>query len=137
MKNSLFLKLFSQISLPDMTNFKKIGEFVIPVTLALMPALVFAQIPPVPVAGAGAITLIEIQNLIQRIAGFLIVVGIIIAVIFIIWGGITYMTAGGDATKAATARTRIFNGIIGAAVVLGVGVILQTIAGLVARTFFQ
>ena len=124
-----------------MTKFKKIGRWAIPVTLALLPALVFAQVyggtPPPPSAGAGAISLIEIEQLIRRIAGFLIVIGVVLAVIFIIWGGIMYMAAGGDPAKATLAKSRIFNGIIGAAVVLGVGVILQTIAGLVARTFFN
>lgn len=119
-----------------MTNFKKVGRWVIPVTMALLPALVLAQggfqTPPPPTAGAGAITLIEVEQLIQRIAGFLIVVGVIIAVIFIIWGGIVYMA--GNAEKG---KEKLKNGIIGAAVVLGVGVILQTIAGLVARTFFR
>lgn len=117
-----------------MTNFKKLGKYVIPVTMALLPVLVLAQVAtPTYTGGGQAITLVEIEQLIQRIAGFLIVIGVVIAVIFIIWGGITYMAA----SDTAKAKTRIFNGIIGAAVVLGVGVILQTIAGLVARTFFR
>lgn len=123
-----------------MTTFKKIGKVAIPLTLAILPMLVFAQLPtinPNPGTGGSAITLIQIQQYIERIASFLIIVGVILAVIFIIWGGIMYMAAGGDQAKAGTAKTRIFNGIIGAAVVLGVGVILQTVAGLVARSFFN
>lgn len=121
-----------------MTKFKTLGRVVIPVTMALLPVLAFAQLPDpnAGVVGGQAITLQEIQDIIERIAGFLIVIGVILAVIFIIWGGIRYMAAGGDAAKAGAAKTMIFNGIIGAAVVLGVGVILQTVAGLVARTFF-
>ncbi len=122
-----------------MTTFKQIGRVAIPVALVLLPALVFAQGLPAPtnVVGGSAITLNDIQGYLQRIASFLIVVGVILAVIFIIWGGIMYMAAGGDETKSKAAKQRIFNGIIGAAVVLGVGVILQTVAGLVARTFFS
>ena len=122
-----------------MTTFKKIGKIAIPLTMAILPMLVFAQTFPDPTSpvGGSAITLADIQTYIERIASFLIIVGVILAVIFIIWGGIMYMAAGGDAAKATTAKSRIFNGIIGAAVVLGVGVILQTVAGLVARTFFS
>ena len=72
-----------------------------------------------------------------QIARFLIVVGVVLAVIFIVWGGIMYMVAGGDETKAEEAKSRIMNGVIGAAVVLAVGVILQTVAGLIARSFFN
>jgi len=123
-----------------MTTLNKISRIAIPVTMVLLPVLVLAAFPnPTPpvTGGGGAITLNEIERLIGQIATFLIIVGVVLAVIFIIWGGITYMAAAGDPGKAATAKTRIFNGIIGAAVVLGVGVILQTIAGLVARTFFN
>ena len=47
------------------------------------------------------------------------------------------MFVGGDETKSAAAKSRIMNGVIGAAVVLAVGVILQTVAGLIARSFFN
>mgnify|MGYP001599278455 CR=1 FL=1 len=93
----------------------------------------FALVPPgLPVTGA-PITLSEIQARIQTIAQFLIVVSMVIAVIMIVYGGIRWMLAPDD-SKAAKAIIR--NGIIGAAIVLAVGVILQTVAGLVTRTFF-
>ena len=95
-----------------------------------MPFLTFAGFA---VPEGEEITLAEIQNIIETIAQFLIVISIVIAVIFIIWGGIRYMASGED-KKAAKAT--IWNGIIGAAVVLAVGVILNTVASLVTRTFF-
>ena len=82
------------------------------------------------------ITLPELDSLIGRVASFMVVTSVILAVIFIIWGGITYMAAGADTTKVTEAQTRIKNGVIGAAVVLGVGVIIQTVAGIVTRDFF-
>lgn len=82
------------------------------------------------------ITLPEVDSLIGRIAQFLIVVSVLIAVTMIVWSGITYMSAGSDTTKVAEAQTRLKNAVIGAAVVLGVGVIIQTIAGIVTRDFF-
>ena len=91
--------------------------------------------PQLPVTGQG-VTLAEIQARITQIAQFLIVVSLVVAVIFIVWGGIRWMTAGGDEAKAKTAKQTILHGIYGAAVILAVGVILQTVAGLVTRSFF-
>ena len=122
-----------------MDKFKKIGRFVIPAAALLLPILSLAavQITPPDVTTTGTpITLVEIENIISRIANFLIVISVIIAVIFIIWGGVKYMVSRGDEKAATEAKSIIFNGIIGAAVVLGVGVILNTVKALLARTFF-
>lgn len=107
------------------------------VMAVLTPVLALAVLPtPTPPVTGTGITLVEIEALLNRIAKFLIVVSIIIAVIFIVWGGILYMAARGDEGKVETAKSTIYNGIIGAAVVLGVGVILQTLAGVITRSFF-
>jgi len=90
-----------------------------------------ADLPP-----GQPVTLDELDSLIERVASFMVVTSVILAVIYIIWGGITYMAAGADTTKVTEAQTRIKNGIIGAAVVLGVGAIIQTIVGIVTRDFF-
>ena len=121
-----------------MNKIQKIGFISMTALVLLMPVLVLAALPDpsVPLPG-GAVTLAEIQDRITQIARFLILIGVVLAVIFIIWGGIAYMFAGGDETKTAAAKSRIFNGIIGAAVILAVGVILQTVAGLIARSFFN
>ena len=122
----------------NVNKVQKIAYISMMVLVLLMPVLVLAALPnPVPPVEGGAVTLAEIEARITQIARFLIVVGVVLAVIFIIWGGIAYMFAGGDETKSAAAKARIMNGIIGAAVVLAVGVILQTVAGLIARSFFN
>ena len=82
------------------------------------------------------VTLGEVENVIRGIARFLVVITVIIAVIFIVWGGVMWMAARGDDEMAGRAKKTIINGIIGALVVLGVGVILQTLAAIVTRTFF-
>ena len=121
-----------------MNKVQKIGYISMTALVLLMPVLVFAALPtPVPPIGGGAVTLAEIEDRVTQIARFLIVIGVVLAVIFIIWGGIAYMFAGGAEEKATAAKERIKNGIIGAAVVLAVGVILQTVAGLIARSFFN
>lgn len=124
-----------------MEYLKKIAKITVPATMLLLPFVNVLAVPiPSPcdqVGGCGTVwNLSYIQGLIQTVANFLIIVGVIIAVIFIIWGGITWMAAGGNEERAKAAKTRIKNGIYGAAIVLGVGVILQVIAKLVTASFF-
>lgn len=88
-----------------------------------------------PLQGQG-VTLNEIEARIQQAAQFLIVISMVVAVIFIVWGGLRLITARGDKTRATAAKDTILHGIYGAAVILAVGVILQTVAGLVTRSFF-
>ncbi len=119
---------------------KKVAYASITTLVLLIPILVFAALPAPGVPGGlggSAVTLAEIEDRINQIARFVIIVGVVLAVIFIVWGGIAFMFAGGAEDKATAAKERIKHGVIGAAVVLAVGVILQTVAGLIARSFFN
>lgn len=120
-----------------MSKVKKFAYGASTVGLLLLPALVFAQLgtPVNPVPGQ-ALNLTTISALIQQVARFLIAIALIIAVIFILWGGIMYMSAGADEGKATEAKARIKNGIIGAAVVLAVGLILSTLSQLISTASF-
>lgn len=142
-----------------MVKLHKISIFIILVAMIAMPLASFAAVninvnvntggtgggdvlPPGIIGnpattGAGGLSFSEILDIITTVANYLLVVGMIIAVIMIVWGGIRYTTAGGDSKKADAARDIIKNGIIGAIVVLGVGVILNTAAALVNRAFFS
>lgn len=114
----------------------KIAGITLAIAALLAPAFVSAAAlpnPTPPLSGQG-VTLSEIEALIQRIAEFLIVFGVIIAVIFIVWGGIMWMYS---SDEAEAAKARIWNGVYGAAIVLGVGVILQTLSRLITRSFFN
>ncbi|MEX1064132.1 MAG: TrbC/VirB2 family protein [Candidatus Paceibacterota bacterium] len=123
-----------------MKKIKSIARFVTPVMLLMLlvlPMLVFAQVTTgTNVPEGSGLTLSKIEDIIKTVANFLILIGVVIAIIFIIWGGLKYMAARGDDTKVKEARGAIMNGVIGAAVVLGVGVILNTTAAVVTRTFF-
>lgn len=95
-----------------------------------------------PPSGGGAlppgkpITLDILDYLIFRVSTFFISISGVLALIFIIWAGVTYMYAGDDSTKITAAQGRLKSGIIGAAIILGVGVIIQTIASVVTLDFF-
>jgi hypothetical protein len=102
----------------------------------LVPALVMAQAlgtPSNPVGGTSIGLTTDIVPLIRSVAQFLIAIALVIAVIFILWGGIMYMAAGSDEAKAGEAKSRITNGIIGAAVVLAVGLILSTLSTIIGN----
>jgi hypothetical protein len=119
-------------------NIKKIAKVAIPVALMVVPFLTFAALIPAPTnpvnSTNNALTLAEIQSLIETIARFLMIIAIIVAVVFIVWGAIVYMSGG---ERAEAGKKWIWSGIIGAAVVFAVGIILQTVAGLVTRAFFS
>jgi len=60
----------------------------------------------------------SITTLITRIVNTgLIVIGII-AIVYLIVGGVTYITAGGDAEKAGKGRVAITNAIIGIIIII-------------------
>lgn len=87
----------------------------------------------VPPSGE-ALTLSRIELLLRIVGNYLMIFGIIIAVIAITVSGITWMTSPDD--KAQTAKTRLRNSIYGTAIFLGVGLIIKTVYSLITGTFF-
>ncbi|TSC91292.1 MAG: hypothetical protein G01um10142_20 [Parcubacteria group bacterium Gr01-1014_2] len=105
--------------------------------LVLLPVVVLAQLPTVNPPVVPGTTLTEVENIVRRLAQFILIIGVVAALIYIVWGGIAWMRAGGDDTKIKAAKTQIWSGVWGALVVIAVGLILQTLAGVVTRVFFQ
>ncbi len=119
-----------------MEKFKKLARWAVPAAL-LLPLMVLAvEVPGTNLPGGTELTLQKIKDIIQTVANWMIIVGVIIAIIYIIWGGVMWMAARGDEAKVKSAKLSIRNGLIGAVIVLGVGVILRTVAAVVVRTFF-
>lgn len=54
-----------------------------------------------------------LENLITTIVEVVLLVAGILAVVYLIYGGLMYITAGGEAEKATKGRTAITNAIIG------------------------
>jgi hypothetical protein len=52
------------------------------------------------------------------------------AIVYLIWGGVKYITAGGDTKKAGEARQAIINAVIGIAVVVGAYTLINIAFGL-------
>jgi len=53
-----------------------------------------------------------------------------VAIIFLAYGGVLYITAAGDKGKAETAKTSLTNALIGIVIVLGLNVITDVILNL-------
>lgn len=83
-----------------------------------------------------AITFDEIGNLVIRIGDFITWVAMIFMVVMIVMAGIRFSTAGDSPDRYKKAQQSLKSAIVGAMVILGTGVILQTAAGLVTREFF-
>lgn len=91
---------------------------------------------PTPQVGGRGLTLAEIGSLIAIVGSFLTSIGVLLAIIAIIISGIMYMKAGDKEANITKAKTWFKNVLIGAFIVLAVGVIINTIANVVSRQFF-
>jgi len=60
----------------------------------------------------------SLEYLIALVADVVFLVLGLIAVIYLIYGGVLYITAGGDAEKAGKGRTAITNAIIGIVIII-------------------
>lgn len=74
----------------------------------------------------------KLCNVLNRVAGALYVIGGGIALIVIIAGGITIMTAGGSEDKLRSGKKILLYGLIGTAVLLCAGFILDLLAEFLA-----
>lgn len=96
--------------------------------LLLIPLVVGAQEGP----ARGAWELGDITTILDKVATWMYVIGLAVALVVIIVGGIGYMTAAGNEDRQKAAKKTIITGLIGAAVIVLAGVILDTIVSFIA-----
>ena len=84
------------------------------------------NIPTITPAPAGTY---ELKDIVTVIANWVLYFGCAIAVIYLIYGGILYITAGGDAEKATKGRTAVINAVIGIIIIFLALVIIQWVTG--------
>lgn len=77
--------------------------------------------------GKYAGTAINANDLVRFIINGLIVVGIVLSLIFLIWGGLRWIMSGGDKAKVDTARGTIVAAIVGLIIVILAWVIINTV----------
>ncbi len=61
---------------------------------------------------------LNLEQLFITVLNLIILVAGIIAILYLIWAGVQYITAGGDDEKAKKARAGIFNAVIGIVVII-------------------
>lgn len=94
----------------------------------------FAQnVNPCPTGLGGNICALSSNDfgpVISKTIQILVVVAVIIAVLILIWGGIRWITSGGDKAKVESARSTIIGGIIGLVLVFLAYFIISVVANL-------
>ncbi len=98
--------------------------------------IVLLFIPVVVSAGPvrGGWTLTKVVEIVDDVANWAYVIGFAVALVVLIIGGISYMTAGGNEDRQKSAKKTIITGLFGAAIILLAGIILDTIARFVGVT---
>lgn len=91
----------------------------------LAPSLAYALVQPtVPIGNPNqAVTGSSLAKIINDVVQLLITISVVVAVGFIVWGGIQFVR-----NKPEEGKKILLNGVIGVAIILGVGLILQTVA---------
>ena len=82
---------------------------------------------PINIFGSGDKN--DLYDLIGKIINVILIAVGVIAVLYLIYGGITYVTAGGDAEKATQGRTTITNAIIGIIIIAASFAIYNFVVG--------
>lgn len=109
------------------------------VTVIAAPAVASAQVKlPSPNTLGGLLTPIDPGNnrfdlfaLFGTVLNYIIVIAGVLAILYLLWAGIQYITAGADDDKAKNAKKAIFNAIIGIIVIILSWVIISWVSGFV------
>ena len=126
-------------------KFKKIIQTAALVTAWLLPAFAVAQQQVqqglsgirvlFPFTGvAGSQTLTGSNGLIANVIRLLLLVSGALAVVFVIYGGYQYITAGGNEEQAESGKKTLINAIIGVVVIILAYVIINVVINTIAGT---
>ena len=97
-------------------------------SLLVRPAYALTVNIPQP---AGTEGLGDIGNLISQGIGAAIIIAAVLALIYLVWGGISWITSGGDKTALEGARGRITNAIVGLIVVVAAYAIFKLVVSFI------
>lgn len=75
----------------------------------------------------------DIVDLVGTLRDFVLIVGMLLVVSFLVWSGVTFLQAQGNPEKIQLAKQRFIWTLIGAAVILGTYAILASIRGFVGK----
>jgi|SRR3989338_440553 len=113
---------------------KKIVSAILPSAYFLAPSLAFAQTsvdacPKGDFAGLCAFNIDSFGGIISTVVTVLFVIAVVIALAFLIWGGIKWILSGGDKSAVEGARNTIVAAIVGLIIVFLAYFILNIVLG--------
>lgn len=91
----------------------------------------YAKLPDLPglkVVPPGTDAVDTFKDIVAKAIGLVLIIAGAIAVLYLIYGGIEYITAGGDPEKATKGRTAIVNAIIGIVIIALAYLIVAVVA---------
>jgi hypothetical protein len=112
----------------------KLGAFFLSLSKLATPSL--AQNDEVIIIERPPWGITNISLLLNRAIRFAMVLAIILALIFIIWGGIQWIVSGGDKSANEAARNRIVAAIVGLIIVAASWAIMSLVAQFLGIDFF-
>ncbi|PJE57992.1 MAG: hypothetical protein COU81_03135 [Candidatus Portnoybacteria bacterium CG10_big_fil_rev_8_21_14_0_10_36_7] len=107
------------------------------ISQALFVSPVLASVTPPNKTGGNISDINGIYRSFANIMNWIFSFAIIIAVILIIGGGLSYMTNAGDEKKGSAAKQKIIYGFVGVAIVLGAWIIVRVIANYLGVSIYQ
>ena len=109
-------------------NLKNVVKFLAgPALLLSQASVILAADTPINI-NPGATANFTIQNFITAAIQAAIVIAGLLTFAFLVWGGIEWLTSGGDKEKYEAARGRITAAVIGLVIVVAAWAILQVIS---------
>ncbi len=90
-----------------------------------------------PAGGMPSYSAGSLNLLVQNLVTMLLVLSSLIALAFLIWGGISWITSGGDKNGLDAARKKITYAIIGMIVILSSFLIVTTVGNLFGIELFK
>ncbi len=97
----------------------------------------FAQTKIPLAAPTGSVGNIDIAQIPQFLISLLFVIGVIVAVVFLIYGGIKWILSGGDKTAVESARNHIIAAIVGLVIVVAAFLILNVVFTIITGSKFD
>ncbi|MBU0974798.1 pilin [Patescibacteria group bacterium] len=71
----------------------------------------------------------DIGSLIEKALNFVLILGALLVFMYLIWGGIEWITSGGDKGKTESARNKITAAVVGLIVVASAWAVLMLVLG--------
>jgi len=107
---------------------KKLARIAAAATPLLMASPVFASGDQIGIPQPDNFRIEDIGRLISAAVGLALLIAGLLVFVYLIWGGIQWITSGGDKAKTEEARSRITAALVGLAIVAAAWAVIQIVA---------